>query len=245
MLLHDLCTIAWPSVYSNRSKSLETPNSGENRQFYVQCDLEIWQITLQNNRTPLLCYFKLCASNHSYWLFQTGVTIWKRQFGVKISDFFVPCELWIWRMTLENNRALLCYFKLCASFQSHRSIQTGFTVRKCQIWVKIRVFFVPFDFAIWRMTLKNDRAPLLCPIKLCVSFHRHMWIPTWVTVQKWLHWVLTSVTLTFDLWPSSFTWITLLSMVITPENFMMIQWEEHCERGVTDRRKDRQTNGQK
>ena len=32
------------------------------------------------------------------------------------------------------------------------------------------------------------------------------------------------MTLTFDLWP--FAWTSLLSMVITPENFMMIWW--HC-----------------
>ena len=32
---------------------------------------------------------------------------------------FVPCDLEIWRMILENNRAsLLCCFKLCATFQS-------------------------------------------------------------------------------------------------------------------------------
>ena len=44
--------------------------------------------------------------------------------------FFSPCDLEIWRMTFKNNRApLLCYFKLCASFQCHRLIQTGVTVR--------------------------------------------------------------------------------------------------------------------
>ena len=44
---------------------------------------------------------------------------------------FVPCDLKIWWMTLENNRAsLLCCFKLCATFHSHRWIQTGVKVRK-------------------------------------------------------------------------------------------------------------------
>ena len=50
---------------------------------------------------------------------------------------FFPCDLKIWRMTLKNNRAHLYYFKLCASFHSHLSIQNGVIVRKCQIWVKI------------------------------------------------------------------------------------------------------------
>ena len=45
--------------------------------------------------------------------------------------FFVPCDLEIWWMALENNRApLLYYIKLCASFQIHRWIQIGITVRK-------------------------------------------------------------------------------------------------------------------
>ena len=50
--------------------------------------------------------------------------------------------------------------------------------------------------------------------------------------------VLTSVTLTFDLRPWPFAWILLLSMVITPANFMLIHWEKHCEKGVTDGRKE-------
>ena len=73
------------------------------------------------------------------------------------------------------------------------------------------------------MTLKNNRAPLLSNIKLCASFHHQMWIQTGATVRKRLSWVLTSVTLTFDLWPCPFSWTLLWSLVITPENFMMIQ----------------------
>ena len=77
------------------------------------------------------------------------------------------------------------------------------------------------------MTLKNNRAPLLSNINLCASFHHHMWIQTGVTVRKRLSWVLTSVTLAFDLWPWPFAWTLLWSLVITPDNFMMIRWWEH------------------
>ena len=45
-----------------------------------------------------------------------------------------------------------------------------------------------------------------------------------IMVRKRLNWVLTSVTLTFDLWPWPFAWASLLSSVISHENFMMIQW---------------------
>ena len=92
------------------------------------------------------------------------------------------------------------------------------------------------------MTLKNNRAPLLSIIKLYASFQHHMWIQTRVTVRKRLSWVLTSVTLTFDLWPWPFAWTSLLSLVITPESFMMIWWWEHGEKGVTDRRTDGRTD---
>ena len=63
------------------------------------------------------------------------------QLGWK-SAIFVACDLEIRRMTLKNNRAsLLCYFKLCASFHIHQWIQTGVTVRKHPIRVKIGDFW--------------------------------------------------------------------------------------------------------
>ena len=99
---------------------------------------------------------------------------------------------------------------------------------------QIRRFLEPCDLKIWWMTLKNNRAPILSNIKLCASFHNHMWIQTGVTVRKRLSWVLTSVTLTFDLWPWPFAWTPLLSLVITPEIFMMIRWWEHSQQGKSE-----------
>ena len=71
----------------------------------------------------------------------------------QIRRFLEPCDLEIWRMTLIKNRApLLCYFKLYASFRSHRWIQAGVTVRKRPIWVKI-------DDFLSRVTLQFDEWP--------------------------------------------------------------------------------------
>ena len=55
------------------------------------CNLEIWQMTLKNNRAPLLYYVGLDASVQSYQLIQTGVIVRKRSIPVKIGDsiFFV------------------------------------------------------------------------------------------------------------------------------------------------------------
>ena len=109
---------------------------------------------------------------------------------------------------------------------------------------QIRRILEPCDLEIWWVTLKNNRAPLLCYLKLCAWFHCHMWIQTGVRVRKRLSWVLTSVTLTFNLWPWPFAWTSLLTMVVTPENFMMIRWWEHGGKGVTDGQTDRQTDRQ-
>ena len=195
---------------------------------------------------PLLYCFKLCASFHSHRWIQTKVTVWKTPNSGQNRRFIAPCDHQIWWMTLKNNRApLLCCFKLYASFHNHRRIQTKVTVRKRSIRVKIGDFCFPYDLEIWWMTLKNNRTPLLSTIKLYASFYHHMWIQTGVTVRKRLSWVMTSVTLTFDLWPWPFAWTLLLSLVITPENFVAIRWDEHNEKGVTDRQTDGQTDRQK
>ena len=109
-------------------------------------------------KTILLHYIKLCASFQIHRQIQTGATVWKRSIRVKIGNF-VPCDLEIWWMTLKNNRApLLCCFKLCASFHSHHWIQTGGTVRKRPIWVKIGDYLSPCDLEIgWLTVLKTIR----------------------------------------------------------------------------------------
>ena len=64
--------------------SPEIPNSGQIGIFFVPCDFEIWWMTLENNRAPLLYYIKLCAS-----LLQSG----NAQIGSK-SAIFCPVRPW-------------------------------------------------------------------------------------------------------------------------------------------------------
>ena len=119
---------------------------------FFLCDLEIWWITLENNRAPFLYYIKLCASFQFHCWSKTWVTVRKRPIPVKIGDFFVTRDLKIWWMTLKNNRApLLYYIKLCASFQSHGWIQTGVTVQKHSIRVESGNFLscVTLNFDRW------------------------------------------------------------------------------------------------
>ena len=69
--------------------------------FFVPRDLEIWWMTLKNNRTPLLYYIKLCAAFQSHWHIQTVVTVWKCSIRVKIGDFLsrvtLKIDLWPWK----------------------------------------------------------------------------------------------------------------------------------------------------
>ena len=68
-------------------------------------------------------------------------------------QFFRSCDREIWWMTSKNNRALLLYYvKLCASFQIHWWIKTGFTVQKRSIRVDI-------GDILSRVTLKFDGWP--------------------------------------------------------------------------------------
>ena len=159
MLHQASCIVSKLLVNTICSYSLETPNSGQNQLFFFLCDLEIWRMTLKNNRAPLLCYFKLCASFHNHWWIQTGVTVRKHSNLAKIGEFFVLFDLEIWRMTLQNNRALR----------------------------------LPPEIA-----------------KLGLDF------------------------CDLDLWPQTFAWTSLLTIVIIPENFTII----HKKVWRTDRQTD-------
>ena len=72
-----------------------------NRRFFIPCDLEIWWMTLKNNRAPLRYYIKVCASFQIHRWIQTGVTAGKRSIQVKIRDFLSRVTLkfdgWPWK----------------------------------------------------------------------------------------------------------------------------------------------------
>ena len=96
-----MCIISKPSVNQNLSYSPKTLNSGQNWGFFVLCDLEIWWMTLKNDRAPLLCCFKLCASFHSHQWIQTRVTVRKSPIWVKMDVFLSHVTLkfdrWPWK----------------------------------------------------------------------------------------------------------------------------------------------------
>ena len=143
-------------------------------------------MTFKNNRTPLLCYFKLCASFRSHWWFQTGVTVRKRL----IWWFFLavwPCSL---TDNLEKQWGTSSMLLQALCIISYPLVNSNWSYSpETPNLGQIRRFLEPCDIAIWRMILKNNRAPLPCYFKLCASFRSHWWIQNGVTVQKRPIWV--------------------------------------------------------
>ena len=87
-----------------------------NRRFFSLCDLEIWWMTLKNNRAPLQCYFQLFASFHSHWWIQTGVTVRKHPIWVKIDDFFSCVTL---QFDIRPSNTIGHLFHATSSFVHH------------------------------------------------------------------------------------------------------------------------------
>ena len=82
-------------------------------------------------------------------------------------------------------------------------------------------YVIPCDLVIWRMTLKNNRAPLLCYFKFCAAFCSHWWIQAGVTVRKRPIWIkfddlYSRVTLKFDGWP----WKTIRHLFHATSSFL-------------------------
>ena len=154
----------------------ETPNLGQNRRFFVPCDLIIWRMTLINNKAPILYYIKLSASFHSHMWIQNGITVRKRSTWVKIGDFG---PVWPWNLTDDREKQYgtfsMLFQALCIISKPSVNSKLSYIPKTPNLGQNWR-FFVPCDLEIWRMTLKNKKAPLLCYFKLCASFHSHPWI---------------------------------------------------------------------
>ena len=172
---------------SNWSFSPKTPNLGQNRRFV----LAVWPSNLtddlQNNRAPLLWYFKLCASFRSHWWIQTRVTFQKRPIWVKINDFLSRVtftrDRWPWKILghlFYDTLSFVHHFNAIGKFKL--KLKSG----NAQFGSKSTIFL-----AVWPRNFTDDpenhyRAPLLCYFKLCESFRSHWWIQIGVTVWKHL-----------------------------------------------------------
>ena len=96
-----------------------------NSQFFSPCALHLEK----QYSTSSILRQALCTISNP-WVNSNSICSLETLNSDQNCRFFVPRDLEISWMILETNRApLLYYVKLCASFQIHRWIQTGVTVR--------------------------------------------------------------------------------------------------------------------
>ena len=138
-------------------------NSGKNWRFLVLCDLEIWWMTLKNNRAPLLYYLSFVHHFKAIGIFKLELQSENAQFGSQFTIFFsrvtLKCQ---WRMTLKNNRVpLLSNIKLCVSFHCHMNSSTGplSDLRYKYIW--IHVIYLPKFFRVTSLVSHGACATIL------------------------------------------------------------------------------------
>ena len=154
-----------------------------NRRFSARVTLKFHGWPMENNRVPLLRYFKLFASFRSHWWIQTGVTVRKRLIWVKIDDFFSRGNLkfgvWLWKSIghlFHATSSVVFHFVTIGEIKLE--LQSG----NAQSGSHATLFRAVWP---WNLTddLENYRARLLSIIKLYASFHHNMWIQTGVTVR--------------------------------------------------------------
>ena len=154
-----------------------------------------------------------------------------------------------WGLKLESFRSMSAIVApvnstICTNVQSRENVETALYLGQayCASACDPRAFVCETDV---KTQDRIESRSLLCLLKLCASFHNHQCIQMSChseIPQIGARFVLISVTLTDDLSPWPVAWTSLLSMVITPENLMMIQLQRHCAKGVTVGRTDEQTD---
>ena len=101
------------------------------------------------------------------------------------SSIFQP--VWPWNLMDDTKRTIGQLFYATLSLLHHFVAIGEFKLELQYGNVHVgskSMIFLPCDLEIWRMTFKNNRAPLLCHFKLCAAFRSHWWIQTGVIVRK-------------------------------------------------------------
>ena len=193
-------------------------------------------MTLINNKAPLLCCFKLCALFHNHWWIQTGVTVRKHPIWVKIDDFFSRVtskfDLWPWK-TIGH------LFYATSSF-AHYFVAIGevkleFQFGNAQFGSNSTIFLAVSPWNLkedlekqYGTSSKHHQAVCIISLPYVNS--------NWSYGQETAKWGHDICDLDLDLWP--FAWTSHMSIVVSLENFRMTRWQEHCQKGVTDRQTD-------
>ena len=141
---------------SNWSYSPETPNLGQIRQFLELCDLEIWRMTLKNNRAPLQWPWKTTSSFGHHFVaigdFKLELQSGNAQFGSKSTIFRA---VWPWNLTYDLEKTIGHLFYATSSSMHHFIAIGEFKLelqsRNAQFGSKSSIFL-----AVWPCNLTYD-----------------------------------------------------------------------------------------
>ena len=172
---------------------------------FFPCDLEIWWITLGNNRAPVLYYIKLCASFQIHQWSQTWVTVRKRSIRVEIGDFLSRVTLkfdgWPWKTIGHlfcTTLSFVHHFKAMGEF--NLELQSG----NAWIWSKSAIF-------LSCVTLKFERWPwkTIGHLSYAASSFVYHFIAVGefkLGLQSWNAQIGSKSTIFFPQWPWNFTY---------------------------------------
>ena len=172
LLFGNLC---YKNKANLRNLKAATDSQSENAQFgsksSVFCPIWPWNLTddLEKQHGISASLFQAYMEHFiAIGKFKLELQYGNARFGSKsmIFLFHVILKLneWPWK-----TKFLLCYCKICAACRSHQWIQTGVTIRKRLIWVKIGDFFCPVR--PWNLTddlEKQYDTPMLLQA-LCIT----------------------------------------------------------------------------
>ena len=224
------------------SYSQEIFNSSQNRCFSVLCELQIWWMTLKNNRALLLCYFQLYASFHSHLWIQSWDTVQKHLILIKINDLFslVTFEFhrWPWKTTGHLSKPTSSFVH---HFAAIGKFKLELQARNAKFGSKSANFLSGVSLKYDGWPWKKERTSSMLLQFLCIISKPYI-NSNWSYSPE-------NAKLGFDLcdlnlWPLTLKFCMDITSVIgdTPENFMT-RWLEHSEKGVPDRQMDGQTDG--
>ena len=152
---------------SNWSYSPETPNLGQNWRFFSR-------VTLQFDAWPWKTIGRLFYSTSSFMHHFGAIGVLKlelesgnAQFGSNLTIFRA---VWPWNLTddLEKQQGTSSMLLQALCIISKPLVNSNWSYSpETPNLGQIRRFLEPCDLVIWRMTLKNNRAYLLCYFKLC------------------------------------------------------------------------------
>ena len=221
MLLQALCIISYPSVNLNWSYSPETPDSDKMAisLSHTTSKFEWWPW-----KTIGHLFYAISSFVHHYVAIcefklesQYGNARFRSKSAIFLSHVTWKFDEWHWKTI------------------GHLFYATSPSVHFLQPSVNSTLSYSPETPISGQNRRVSARATLKFDGQPCKTIGPR-------NAQIGAKFVLSSVTLTFDIWPWSFARTSLLSIVITPGNFMMIRWRGHNGKVVVDRRTDRRTD---